>query len=193
MKSTLKTIGLLTIIPLIICLIFFSNIKGYFRFKHYCEAEGGLRVYEKLERNMGWWAKDKNYAQIAALVNGVGFVRYKDENGNLFDLRYLGGNSQDDNSFETLPANEINNLIYRFEYINGNLPNEIRLGRSGFEISDYTSNKILARFYMFGYANFNRDRTLLDMRSSTGCFNENGNHFGDLPRSLEELSRAFKP
>lgn len=188
-----KVTTTLMIVPFLILLFFSSNIYGYFRFKHYCSSEGGLRVYEKLERNAGWWAKNKYYAQIAASLDGVGFVRYKEKNGALIDIRYIGGDLQSDDSFEAVPANELNGLAYNFQYINENILNELRLGRSGYEISDYKTNKILVRFHMFGYTKFDRDYVPLDMRISSSCFDENGSSLDDLPRSLKDLNTVFKP
>lgn len=96
-----KFLIIISIIFLSIFAFFFSNIKGYYRFKQYCEAEGGLRVYEPLEKNVGWLADDFENARLVALLDRGDFVRYTDKNGReIYDMRYLGGNPVSDSSYE---------------------------------------------------------------------------------------------
>ncbi len=80
---------IISVIFLSIFAFFFSNVKGYYRFKQYCEAQGGLRIYEPLERDVGWLAEDNYDAKYLAKLDGVGFVRYKDDNGDDQDIKYL--------------------------------------------------------------------------------------------------------
>lgn len=75
MKPFFKFIIIVSIIPLLIGLYFFDNIKGYYRFKQYCEKEGGLKVYEAIKKGVGLLAKDKDEAHSAALLENIGFVR----------------------------------------------------------------------------------------------------------------------
>src|SRR5437868_10592772 len=82
-----KFLIFISIIFLSIFAFFFSNIKGYYRFKQYCEAEGGLRVYEPLERNVGWAAKDKEHAAFTSVLDSVGFVRYIENDKELDHFR----------------------------------------------------------------------------------------------------------
>ena len=103
MKRPTKTIIALISIPIFILLFFAPNIYGYFRFKSYCSSEGGLRVYEQLEKNVGWLAKDEYDARAVSQLKDIGFVRYIDKNdGNEYDLRYTGNNPQRDSSFEKI-------------------------------------------------------------------------------------------
>jgi hypothetical protein len=192
-KFTLVLVGIPLAIMLSIASYFSSNIHGYFRFQHYCSSEGGLRVFEPLEKNVGWWAKDYNDAHVAAQLKYVAFARYKDEkDGVTYDLRYLGGDPQYDKAFEKIPADESKPLIYKWRYVAEDVPNELRLGRSGYEVLDFKNERILARFHMFGYSAFDPSNTILGAPSGIGCFHEGGATFYDLPRSLTEIITAFK-
>lgn len=159
---------------------FFSNIKGYYRFKQYCEAEGGLRVYEPLERNVGWLADDYNDAHVAAQLKYTGFVRYTDkEDGKAYDLKYLDGDPQHEKS------------VYKFKFLNEEVFNESRLGKYGYEIHDLRNGEISVQYYMFGYSKFNRNNTLLGSPSGSSCFDEVGR--GDEPSLWhKKLDSAFK-
>jgi len=192
MKLPSKTVITLISIPVLILLFFSSNIYGYFRFKHYCSTEGGLRVYEKLERNVGWWAKDKYDARTVALLDGVGFVRYTDQkDGQTYDIKYIGGDPQDDSSFERKFADEARLLLYRWKYINYRIPEELRLGRHGYEVLNINNDRVLVNYYMFGYSKFERSHTLFDAPSGVGCFDEKS--VNDEPSLWrKELNTAFK-
>lgn len=173
MKPFFKFIVIVSIIPLLIGLYFFGNIKGYYRFKHYCAKDGGLQVYESLEKGEGWWAKDEYEARVAAVLEHVGFVRYFDKKqSKIYDLRYLGGDPQLDSSFVTDLSDESKNILYKLNYINEAVKNELRLRKYGYEISDFSTGRLLARFYMYSYSKFDRDKTVLDMPSGVTCFND---------------------
>ncbi|MES2825659.1 MAG: hypothetical protein V4732_18810 [Pseudomonadota bacterium] len=193
MRYFLKFIANFSIIPLLIGLLFFSNIKGYLRFKSYCSNEGGLRVYEPLEKNVGWVADDYDDAHVAAQLKHVGFVRYTEKkDGNTYDLRYLGGDPQHDSSFEKAPADESKPLAYKWRHVNGAIQDELRLSRSVFEIINVNTNHVSTRFYMFWYHRFGRAHTLFDAPYPVSCFHERGSNFGDFPRSLREINTAFE-
>lgn len=190
MRSFFKIMAYLSIIPLFIGLFFFSNIKGYYRFKDYCEKEGGLRVYEPLERNVGWLAKDKYDGRVVALLTCVGFVRYTDKkDGQTYDIRYISGDPQDDSSFEKNIADE--SKLFKYKWLHtSDLAGELLIGRSGYANTD----KLLVRFYMFGFSWFDTDRTPLSTTVKDSCFHEYYESSDDFPksRSLKEIISAFK-
>lgn len=76
MKAVAKFCGIVLAIFLLVVWFFFDNIKGYYTFKEYCEKEGGLTVYEPLEMNVGWLAKDETDARFTTSLDNVGYVRY---------------------------------------------------------------------------------------------------------------------
>mgnify|MGYP000878039264 CR=1 FL=1 len=193
MKLPSKPVIALISIPIVILLFFSSNIYGYFRFKHYCSAEGGLRVYEKLERNVGWLAKDKYEARTAALLDGVGFVRYTDKNdGKSYDIKYIGGDPQDDGSFEKYNMDGSKSIRYVWKSINQPVANELRLRRYGEEILDVKDNRVLAQYYMLGYEKLNRSNTLLDMPTEIYCFNDPVTKFGNFDGWISSVNKIFR-
>jgi hypothetical protein len=193
MKLPSKSVIVLISIPILILLFFSSNIYGYFRFKHYCSTEGGLRVYEKLERNVGWFAKDKYDAQVAAQLSGVGFVRYRDQkNGNFYDLIYKGGNPTKDSSFEKKLADHSLAVVYEWRHISEFVAGEIRLGKFGYEIFNLKDNHLMARFYSLSYSKLDRPRTLFDIPSGISCFNNTAEKSGEFDEFISALNTIFK-
>lgn len=194
MRSFFKFIAYFTILPLVVLTIFSSNIYGYFRFKNYCSGEGGLRVYESLEKNSGFLADDEWLARTAAQLQHVAFVRYKDKaDGSFYDLRYLGGNPNEGRSYEKNLASEPEAPIYKWRFVNAVVPSELRLNRFGYEIYSIKSNHILAQYYMFRYSIYERAHTLFDAPSGISCFNESAKELKNTSRAITELNNIFKP
>lgn len=190
MKPLIKLIVIVSTIPLLIGMYFFDNIKGYLRFKQYCANEGGLHIYEPLEKNVGWWAKDKYDARVAALLKYVDFVRYFDEkDGVSYDLRYLGGSPQRDSSFEKVLSDESKRVLYKWQYINEVVPNELRLRKYGKKISNMNTNKNIVSYINFGYEKLDRDDTILDMPSEQYCIPVK---IGKTDEWISVLNSAFK-
>lgn len=173
MKPFFKLSILFLVIPSLIGLYFFDNIKGYYRFKQYCEKEGGLRVYQPLEKNVGWLAEDQEQAKAASLLEYVDYVRYTDKyDENTYDLRYLGGDSQLDTSYEIRPVNKSNIPVYSWSSVGEEVKGELRIRRFGYEVIKIKKSELAALYYSFSYAKFNRSKTLLDMPSRVYCFTE---------------------
>lgn len=173
MKKFFKSIAVISIIPLLIALYFFDNIEGYWRFKQYCEKEGGLRIYQRLDRGAGLLAENKEQAKAASLLKYVDYARYTDKNnGNTYDLRYLGGDSQLDASYEIKFEDQARAPVYLWKSVGEDVKGELRLRRFGYEIVDIKSSKLFSHFYSFSYSKFDRSKTILDSPSSVYCFTE---------------------
>lgn len=142
---------------------FAPNIRGYYRFKHYCETEGGLRIYGKVRRGEGWLSDRYD----AASFEGVPFVRKHDRDGRLVDYRYKGGPPGNDRSYEVTPANAAAPVAYELSFVNQHVPGEVRLQRIGYELRAIDTGKLLLRWYQFGYRKF--DRTPLAMPYGVDC------------------------
>lgn len=192
MKPFFKFMVIISIIPLLIGLYFFDNIKGYYRFKQYCEAEGGLKVYEPIKKGVGLLAKDKDDAYSAALLKNIGFVRYKDEDGNFYDIRYIGGHPQHDSSYKRKPSDLSIILNYEWRVINMKFMHESRLGKSGYEIFDLTKKIALVKYSIFYYSKFDRRKTLFDAPSSIGCFDNFSDDYRKISPLYREIDSAFK-
>lgn len=191
MKPFFKFIAIVSVIPLLIVLYFFDNIKGYYRFKQYCEKEGGLKVYQPLEKNVGWLTKDYLYARTISSIDHVDFARYQDDEG-VFDLKYKGDKREVDSSYLKTLASDSKTVIYRWDRVNRMVPNELRLARSGYEIFDINTNKLMVRYYYFNYSRFDRSKTILDAPSSISCFNDRGENFDGVDQAFKKLNDAFK-
>lgn len=192
MKPFLKFIALASIVPLLIALYFFENIKGYYRFKQYCEKEGGLKVYEPIKKGVGLLAKDKDEAHSAALLENIGFVRYKDADGNFYDIRYIGGHPQKDSSYERKPSDLSMTLNYEWRVINMKFIHESRLGKSGYEIFNITKRVVSVNYSIFHYSKFDRKKTIFDAPSSVGCFDAFSDDYRKLSPLYGEIDSAFK-
>lgn len=192
MKTALKTIGYISIIPLLIGLYFFDNIKGYYRFKELCGQEKQLVVKSKLERDVGWQLDlgkrtPRIYAlQIAGLPH-VKFVRFKDfDDRQLYDAYYVGrtervadGNdprnrSDWEHDYEVLPAEFKNPTIYQWQSFEEDLPNELRMSQAGYRFTDLRTKQVVVSFTQLGYSKFDRNHTLLDAPSGEVCGVDDG-------------------
>ena len=115
MKALIKFFGILLAIFLLVVWFFFDNIKGYYTFKEYCEKEGGLTVYEPLEKNVGWWAKDRYDAKVIANIKNVGFSRFKDtKDEKNYDVIFIAGEPIQDSSYKVIDEISDNDTTYQW-------------------------------------------------------------------------------
>jgi hypothetical protein len=194
MKALGIFFGILLAIVLTILWYFSDNIKGYYTFKEYCERGGGLTVYEPLEKNVGWSAGNKKDAMGAAQLENVLFARYLDVNTEKkYDVRYKGGISLNESSYEISPANDSTGTVYFYKSINYSIKNELRLQLYGSEVLNSNSGKLLAKYYVYGYEIFDRENTLLDISSEKKCHaGEPGSATTGFALSIKMLNTAFR-
>ena len=134
MKNTLKTIGYISIIPLIICIFFSENIWGYFKFKQYCAAHPQFIINEKLEPNVGWehisnqegHIRDVESKSIVAetlyFIPQIKFYRFKESEfpNTILDGHFIGSvriSHEDyekirDKRTESLPDDDLSNFSF---------------------------------------------------------------------------------
>lgn len=185
MKTTFKSIIYISIIPLLIGLYFFDNIRGYYRFKALCGQEKRLVVTTKLERDVGWQVdlqKPTSHDDVLfkAGMPHIKFVRFQDsEDHKLHDAYYVGkaqrtpgdkawrADWRDD--YEILPADLENKTVYQLESFEEGLPTESRTNRYGYRVIDLRINQEIVTLSEFGYSTFERSRTLLDAPSGNVC------------------------
>lgn len=190
MKPFYKFVIVVTAVLLLLGIVFFDNIKGYYRFKQYCENEGGLRIYQPLEKNVGWQAEDYDAAHMAAQLKWVSFVRYTDKkNGDTYDLKYLGGYWQSKSSFKKAKSDQTAPVEYQWVNINSFLEGERNLFEFGYEVVDKKSGSVFARYYMYEYLLYVGP---FDSRSIESCFREGGESVDRLPAWRLKLNTAFK-
>jgi hypothetical protein len=148
---------------------FAENIRGYYRFKELCETEGGLRVLHPLQKGVGWRVSSHGGGLEAASFRDVAFVRMPNAQGQLMDFRYRGGRSWDERSYEATPIDEAKPVIYEIKWTDERLPGERRTSRSGWEMREIATGRLMARWYQIGYSTFDQDRTLLAAPSGQAC------------------------
>lgn len=180
MKEWLKIIGYISIIPLLIGLYFFDNIRGYYRFQALCDIEKSKQVIGKVEPNQGWIFEFTNrgnpetsawLADNVASIPNVKYVRFQDyEDHQTYDMRYIGGHPTLKNSYEIGPADLSIQPRYLWrQIVNEEFPDELRTGRAGVQIVDLTTNKIVVNFTHIYYGTFDQDKTLLAAPSGNVC------------------------
>ncbi|BCM24533.1 hypothetical protein [Methyloradius palustris] len=170
---------------LVVAIIFFDNIKGYYRFKELCETEKTKQVINKVEPNMAWIYNEgiptapSSVFKLAASPH-VKFVRFLDyDDKQLYDITYIGpekpprseviGYSHHKEFYAIKSADLTQKTVYAWKNINEEFPNELRTGRSGNQIIDMRTNKIVANLTVIGYSLFDRNHTLLDAPSGNTC------------------------
>jgi hypothetical protein len=157
---------------LAIALFFASNIRGYYRFKEICARDAGVRVYQPLERNVGWTVGGGRMLDTALPVRypEVAFVRYRNEkDGNWFDVYRVPKLKVGDDGFAQQPADLSKPVIYEYRWHHEVLNDELRMSATLYEVIDLRTSKNAATYTTFGYSKFDRDKTLLAAPSGVGC------------------------
>ena len=178
-KVTLVVISM----SLLVFVYFFDNIKGQYRFMQYCKNEGGLHLYQRVNKNVGWEAKDYSSARSAFVMDYVGFVRYRseEENNKLYDLYYKKNESDYGGSFEKYPSDEEKKVKYVWDIEVTYVVGESRLKKTTYMVSDKVSGETKVIFNRFVYSQF--DRGIFSAPSYVYCFKK---------ETPEELKKIFK-
>lgn len=172
MRRVVKIALVVLAVPVAVLAYFAPNVHGYYRFKHFCETEGGLRIHHKLQKGVAWQAANHRGNSSIASHGTVPFIRVH-RNGQLLDVRYRGGPPDYDRSYDVVPADLAVSPGYEIGFVNERLPDELRLGRSGYEVREIKTGRLMVRWYQFGYGRFDQDRTLLAAPSGIFCHDWN--------------------
>lgn len=164
-----KVVWASLMVVLLIGIYFAENIKGQIRFMQYCWKEGGLKVYEPLERNVGWWAEDLDSAKTISRRHPVDFVRFTDSEGKNIDVRYLGGKYREEDSYVVSPADHTKTVQYQGKFNIDKINGELRLSKRKYEIYRIKDNTLLAGYYVFGYSQFDPSNSFLGAPSQVHC------------------------
>lgn len=170
-KNRAKLPLFITIVLSLILGWWISDIPiGYYQFKQVCEKEGGLRVYGKVEPNVGWVALSEPEARaIASSYSKVDFVRYRTDDGTWKDVKYKGGNPWWSSSYEIVAKDETKKTRYRLEDKVESVINQVRLTRYVKTLIDESSNKPLITYTRFTFTWTNPNSTLLGRSDSAYC------------------------
>ena len=166
---------MILIVPALIAVFFFDNIRGYYRFKELCNIEKTKQIVNKVEPNMGWvFNEDVPSTTLfvfpTAALPHVKFVRFKDyDNKQIYDARYLGGRIYSKESFDVKLADLEQKPVYAWKQIQEEFPKELRTSRYGDQIIDLRTNKVIVNLTNIGYGLFDRNHALLDAPSGNTC------------------------
>lgn len=163
MRLLTKALIWFVAIAALIGLYFFSNIKGYYRFKEICEKEGGLKVYQPLEKGVGWQTLEFSGASSAKylleLSDGIEYVRFRTAKGEEFDLKRKSQarDSFGNPSYEEIPSNS--QFEPRYVYAEQQIAFEDlpRTQHYKTTIAEASTKKILVQYQDFVYRPFTID------------------------------------
>lgn len=171
MRPLTKAVLVVLAVPAAVLAYFAPNLWGYYRFTQYCEHEGGLRIHHKLKKGVPWQAD--HFGSYSVASHGtVPFIRVR-RSGALFDMRYWAGPPDDDRSYHAVPSDLSVSPGYEIRLVRERLPDELRLSRTGYEVHEIATGRLMVSWYQFSFSRFDQDRTLLAAPSSISC------HSGD--------------
>lgn len=143
---------------------------GYYQFKRICESEGGLRVYEKVEPNVGWIASNEPDARgIVSSYSTVPFARFRSDDGTWKDVKYKGGNPWWSSSYEISLADESKKPRYRMAVKVESVADAIRLTKYVRTLTDESSSQPVFIYTRFTFTWTNPEHTLLGRSDSAYC------------------------
>lgn len=168
----------IALIPVLVLLYFSDNIYGYYRFKQYCENEGGLKIYKKANLNKGWLVED--YGDLLSILKfkEVAFVRYNDSKS--YDFFYNEGSRDRISSYNKTPENKSRSISYVWRVYKEPVIGVDRLTSSNFEVRDALTGEIFSVYKKFVYSILDRKKTLLASPSYVDCFKRGEGNFSEL-------------
>ena len=150
-------------------------IMGAIKFKRLCKTEGGARVYEKIEKNMGWMVEDNSkFGYKPVFSYKPAFVRYKNEHGEKFDVIKINPPPKTGEPYKLIPAEESKPVRYLFKFVDiKNYEGDERFSKTQDQVIDLHTEKIVATYTNFGFAWTTPDRVILAAPTGVGCFDAN--------------------
>jgi hypothetical protein len=130
---------------------------NYYEFKQLCAAEGGLKVYEKLEKGKGWdleQASEQVARSYLSRMPNIAFIRVPKANdspppliapGTLVDVRYLGAPALPTTSYSFEAADAALPVSYRI-YSDAIDEQDSRITRFWFEVRAKNTEKPMLRY-----------------------------------------------
>jgi hypothetical protein len=169
MKPLTKAAVWIAAIAALLGLYFASNIYGYYRFKSICAKEAGLKVYQPLERGVGWLQVGGG-GGAALTMYGASFTRFK-KNEKFYDTVLNTPLKQVyfEKDFQSTPADMSKDVTYELRNTSSSVPDEVRLTKFSTQVIDIKTDKVLVAYSYFQYETFVRANTLLDAPSASSC------------------------
>lgn len=146
-------------------------IWNYVQFRQLCAEEGGLRVYEKLQKNVGWEqvtprgfqakASEQEARWYLSRMPNINFFRVPKANdfppplipvGTLVDVRYLGAPALPSTSYSFHPADLSVQVIYQYDHdVDIRQKRGDRNARFWFEVREKETQKVMLRYTQFSF------------------------------------------
>ena len=176
-----KKVPLWILIPLLILAApFIYNIDaftGHYKFKRMCKEQGGVRFYGPVERNKGWLAvgnahgsqTDDAVAIQPFLFGDIDFVRYKDLDGRLKDMKLAQIQTSHVKSYDRFPVDPNKSPRYGYTDQTFYLPDDKRFLVIKVTITDLRDQSKLAELVVFSFAWAESDRMILGMSTLKQC------------------------
>lgn len=175
MKPLIKAGVWIAAFVTLVGLYFASNIYGYYRFKSICAKEGGLKVYQPLQKSVGWLIEKNSGGGDPLSMYSASYTRFKKDDGSFYDMTMKMPIKEPyfekdfDKYFEVNVSDISKQPAYELRQIYGAVPDGIRLSRHTIEVIEIATGKTLVAYQQFGYESFERKNTLLDAPSSSTC------------------------
>jgi len=162
MNSTVTNILRILIWPvglaLLLGLYFADNIKGYYRFKELCSKEAGLKVYQPLERDVGWFSDKNESGYLLYSYPSIAFVRYADKAQSFQDLiRTTEKKDSSDDGFRPQPADVSKQPMYVFRKTIEEVSNGSRMTHFKTAVTNLESGQPVVTYHDFTYRIFSPD------------------------------------
>lgn len=144
---------------------------GQWKFERLCENEGGSKFYARVEKDVGWEVEstdDKAY-QVPFNIGYVTFVRYRDKQGNLLDVYLTPGPTPWSKGYDIQPADMARQPKYRLTTEQGLLPDDERMDRVRYTITEVQGEKKAATHTSFGYSWTKSGRVILNAPTGVVC------------------------
>lgn len=168
MRKALLGIGAIVVAITIYNLDAFT---GQWKFDKLCKREGGSKYYAQLEPNVGWEveSEDDHEYQAPFGFGQVAFVRFRDKQGATFDVHIKNGPTPWSKAYDIVPADYTKKTRYRLTTEQGLLPEDKRMSRTRFAITDVQLGSPVAIHTYFSYRWSKPERVILSAPTSVTC------------------------
>lgn len=166
-------------IALALGLYHLDTILGRLKFKALCKTEAGPRIFDKVEKNVGWFVAeplDGLYSYRSPFqFEHVAFVRWQNKTGEQFDVYRNPGfknmpfpkNPKDE--FILTPPDASKPVRYQYVFERIAFSDDDRFGRDQEKIVDLKSGAVVASFTQFAYQWTSPERVILNAPTGDSC------------------------
>jgi len=158
-------------VPVLIGLYNVDAFIGYQKFASLCDKEGGSKFQARVDKSVGWEAisEDASTYQIPLKFGHALFVKFRGKNGQLMEALAKASTEVQAKGYDVVPADATNIPRYRLTIKQGLLPDDSRMSKTRFEVSDLRLATLVASHTSFSYAWADPDRVVLGAPTSSTC------------------------